>query len=92
MVEVVERFIIDAKKAKRKKPTIKKGLESCIYGYDVDANMVESCINNLNFVVQRFGLTDIKWNIHNQDGLYVEGTFDFVIGNPPYISYLDLDK
>lgn len=92
LVEVVERFIADAKKAKRKKPTIKKGLESCIYGYDVDAGMVEKCINNLNIVAQRFGFTDVQWNIHHQDGLYVEGTFDYVIGNPPYISYLDLDK
>ena len=92
LVEVVERFILDAKKARRKKPTIKKGLESCIYGYDVDSNMVERCINNLNIVAQRFGLTDIQWNVHHQDGLYIEGSFDYVIGNPPYISYLDLDK
>ena len=92
LIEVVERFIVDAKKVRRKKPTIKKGLESCIYGYDVDADMVEKCINNLNIVAQRFGLTDIQWNVHHQDGLYIEGQFDFVVGNPPYISYLDLDK
>ena len=92
LVEVVERFIVDAKKSMKNKSTIKKGLESCIYGYDVDSNMVESCVNNLNNVAQRFGLTDIRWNIHNQDGLYAEGTFDYVVGNPPYISYLDLDK
>ena len=92
LVEVVERFIVDAKKSRKKKTTIKKGLESCIYGYDIDSNMVESCINNLNNVAQRFGLMDIQWNIHHQDGLYIDGTFDYVIGNPPYISYLDLDQ
>lgn len=92
LVEVVERFIVDAKKSRKKKTTIKKGLESCIYGYDIDSNMVESCINNLNIVAQRFGLMDVQWNIHHQDGLYIDGIFDYVIGNPPYISYLDLDQ
>lgn len=92
LVEVVERFIADAQRLKKKKTSIKKGLESCIYGYDVDFNMVKSCINNLNNVAQRFGLMDVQWNIHHQDGLYIDGLFDYVVGNPPYISYLDLDQ
>ena len=92
LVEVVERFILDAKKAGKKRPTIKKGLETYIYGCDIDSNMVESCINNLNNVAQRFGLMDVQWNIHHQDGLYIDGLFDYVVGNPPYISYLDLDQ
>ena len=92
LVEVVERFILDAKKARKKKPTIKKGLETYIYGYDVDSNMVERCINNLNTIAQRFGLMDVQWNIHHRDGLYIDGLFDYVVGNPPYISYLDLDQ
>lgn len=94
LVEVVERFIADAKKSKKTNATIKKGLESCIYGYDIDSKMVEACINNLNEVAGRFKIRNVKWNIHNQDGLYAEenNEFDYVIGNPPYISYLDLDK
>ena len=81
LVEVVERFIADAQRLKKKKTSIKKGLESCIYGYDVDFNMVKSCINNLNNVAQRFGLMDVQWNIHHQDGLYIDGLFDYVVGN-----------
>lgn len=92
LVEVVERFILDAKKVRKKNKTIKSALESCIYGYDVDPKMVETCIKNLNNVAQSFGIVDINWNIHNQDGLYIDGAFDYVVGNPPYISYLDLDQ
>lgn len=92
LVEVVERFILDAKKVRKKNKTIKNALESCIYGYDVDPKMVETCIKNLNNVAQSFGIVDINWNIHNQDGLYIDGAFDYVVGNPPYISYLDLDQ
>lgn len=90
LVEVVDRFIADAKKSRKHKNTIKKGLESCVFGYDVDPKMVRACIENLNTVAQRYGLKDVQWNVFNRDGLYIENTFDYVIGNPPYISYLDL--
>lgn len=91
LVEVVERFIADAKKSRKHKETIKKGLESCIFGYDVDPKMVEICIGNLNNVAHNYGLKNVQWNVFNQDGLYVENTFDYIVGNPPYISYLDLN-
>ena len=92
LVEVVERFIVDAKKSRKHKTTIKKGLETCIFGYDIDPKMVDACIEKLNNVALCFGLKDIQWNIHNKDGLYIDGSYDYVIGNPPYISYLDLDQ
>ena len=92
LVEVVERFIIDAKKLRKHRQTIKKELESCIFGYDIDPQMVDACIDNLNNVALRYGLKDIQWAIHNKDGLYIDGSFDYVVGNPPYISYLDLDQ
>lgn len=93
LIEVVERFITDGKKTRKKTSTIKKGLESCIYGCDVDSKMVEACINNLNGVAERAGISNVQWNIFNADGLYLNDpvTFDFVIGNPPYIAYADLD-
>lgn len=93
LIEVVKRFIADAKKSKKRKVTIKKGLESCIFGCDVDPKMVESCIKNLTTVAEQAGLFDIQWNIFNVDGLYLNDpvAFDFVVGNPPYIAYADLD-
>lgn len=94
LVEVVDRFIADAKRSKKRKATIKKELESCIYGYDIDLNMVNTCIENLNNVAKRWGLLDIQWNIHNEDGLDIDGgiKFDYIVGNPPYIAYVDLDE
>ncbi len=91
LVEVVQRFIADAKKQKKRKAIIKKGLESCVYGYDIDPKMVNTCIENLNKVASTAGITNVKWNIFNEDGLYIQDTFDYVIGNPPYIAYLNLD-
>ena len=94
LVEVVERFIADAKKSRKKKSIIKAGLETCIYGCDIDSLMVGKCIENLNTVAEREGIINVDWKIYNHDGLYVGNAneFDYVVGNPPYISYLDLDK
>ncbi len=93
LIEVVKRFIADAKRSRKRKSTIKRGLESCIFGCDVDPKMVESCIKNLNAVAEHTGLFDVQWNIFNMDGLYFNDpvAFDFVVGNPPYIAYTDLD-
>lgn len=93
LVEVVQRFIDDAKKHKKRKATIKKGLENCIFGYDIDPQMVKNCIENLNKVASSAGLFDIQWNIFCEDGLYInDNAFDYVVGNPPYIAYSDLDE
>ena len=44
---------------------------------DMSDNNIDniSCmgIENLNNVAMRFGLKDIQWNIHNKDGLYIDG-------------------
>lgn len=93
LIEVVNRFIADGKKTRKRKSTIIRGLESCVFGCDVDPKMVESCIKNLNVVAEHAGLFDVHWNIFNMDGLYLSDPigFDFVVGNPPYIAYADLD-
>lgn len=91
LVEVARRFITDAQNAKKSKKKIIHGLESCIFGYDIDPEMVEKCKKNLNDVAQSFGLINVQWSVFNQNGLYINEKFDFVVGNPPYISYLNLD-
>ncbi len=93
LVEVVRRFVSDAIKQNITKRKIKSALEKCIFGCDIDRDCVELCIKNLNAVALDLGFKNIKWNITLCDGLYYDNSskFDFVVGNPPYISYLDLD-
>lgn len=93
LVEIVRRFVSDAIKQNITKRKIKYALEKCIFGCDIDRDCVELCIENLNVVALNFGFKNIKWNITLCDGLYYDNSskFDFVVGNPPYISYLDLD-
>lgn len=71
---------------------IKKGLESDIYGIELDKKHYDNCIENLNILALKYNLKDIKWNIFNIDTLNKEWdiSFDYIVGNPPYISYKDM--
>lgn len=93
LIEVVRRFIEDAMTQNISRTRIKTALQTCIWGCDIDAKCVDMCINNLNSTASEYGLQNINWNILKCDGLYLNENirFDYVVGNPPYISYLDLD-
>lgn len=89
--EVLIRFIEDAQKAKIENQTIKAKIENNIFGFDIDENAVKKCISILNDIAWKYGLKNIKWNILKADSLdksFVNrffDSFDFVVGNPPYI-------
>ncbi len=93
LVEIVRRFVADAVKQNITKRKIKNALEKCIFGCDIDPECVDICIKNLDAIALSFGIKNIQWNVSLCDGLYFDtySEFDFVVGNPPYISYLDLD-
>ncbi len=89
--EVLVRFIEDAKKAKIENKAIKEKIENNIFGFDIDENAIKKCILILNGIAQKYNLKNIKWNILKTDSLdrsFVSrffDSFDFVVGNPPYI-------
>ena len=94
LVETVRRFIEDGTAKNISKVKIKHALQKCIWGCDVDENCVEKCIDNLDRIAREYGLHSIKWSVSKCDGLYFDNgiRFDYVVGNPPYICYLNLDK
>ncbi|WP_313413250.1 Eco57I restriction-modification methylase domain-containing protein [Sedimentibacter sp.] len=93
LTEIVRRYIIDALTQNKKIEEIRQGLQSDVYGIEIDEVHYKNCINNLTYVAESFNIFNVKWNVFNGDFLkqnYVN-MFDFVIGNPPYITYRDLD-
>ncbi|HHP1041287.1 N-6 DNA methylase [Bacillus sp. JKS001846] len=94
LIEIVRRYIEDSLNRGISLEKIKKGLELDIYGCEIDSVHYENCIKNLNSIAAEYNLDNISWNILNKDILKVslDIKFDFVIGNPPYINYRDLDK
>lgn len=93
LIEVVKVYINDCKKKKISKTDIKKGLENDIEAFEIDLEKLEICKKNLNDLCEKYRIFDVNWNIHNEDALkfsYIR-KYDFIVGNPPYISYRDLE-
>lgn len=92
LIEAVKVYINDCKKKKIPKSDIKKGLENDIEAFEIDLEKLEICKKNLNDLCEKYKIFDVNWNIHNEDALKFKYTrkYDFIVGNPPYISYRDL--
>lgn len=90
--EIVRRYILDSRRENIADADICRGLERDIYGFERDEHYYHICLEALDAVADRYGLREIHWNIHKEDALshVVPETFDFVVGNPPYITYYNL--
>lgn len=91
--EIVRRYITNSREEGYSNEQIIYGLENYITGYDIDSMCVNNCIKNLDALAAEYGLFGIHWNICQQDYLKcTPGCYDYIIGNPPYITYHDLSK
>lgn len=91
--EIAERYISVLKKKKYSKDEIRKQLELNIVGCDIDEQCVNKCVEKLNRAALKHNIKSVNWNITVTDGLFIEENkkYDYVVGNPPYIAYKDLD-
>ena len=91
---VVSRYIMDAKESGYSNEEVKHGLENDIYGAEIKKDTYKICIKNLNNVAEEYGIYDVEWKVFNRDILRekINIKFDYVIGNPPYISYKNLNE
>lgn len=93
LVEVVKRYIADARDNQHTPVEIAGGLEKDIVAYEVEQEKIEICLRRLNDLISMEALPEIKWNIKHQDFLKSdEQNAEFIIGNPPYITYHDLTQ
>ncbi len=90
----VERYIQDALRQGFTTKEIVLGLEKDIYGVEIVETTYSKCVNNLNDIAKRYALGNVQWKIFNSDILTfpLQCKFDYVIGNPPYIAYRNLEK
>lgn len=93
LCEIVRRYIQDARCHHYSNEEIVNGLGRDICAYEIDCDCIRKCKKRINGVAYGFGLKGIKWNIKKEDFLKSkEETYDFIIGNPPYITYHDLSE
>lgn len=91
--EIVIRYIKDCKRRGLSRTKIKNGLGRDIFGIELDPVLHQKCIDTLDSITDNFNLKRVNWQIKQADALRepYSHTFDFVVGNPPYVSYWDLE-
>ena len=92
LVEIIERYINDCKKHNFSNDDIMNGLSKDIYGFEIDEEIYNRCLDRIRIVLDKNGLKYKKMNLFNDDSLVSHlKEFDYVVGNPPYISYKELN-
>lgn len=94
LAAIVKRYIRDCMLKGFSLHIISQGLEHDIFGIEIDKRLYEACIRKLNLIVEAYNIPPVKWKLYNIDALFWESStkFDFIIGNPPYITYNDIDE
>ncbi|MBK5158616.1 N-6 DNA methylase, partial [Streptococcus sp. 23.2] len=94
LLKAVERYIKSAQSAGITKRELMKDLEQYFIGYEIDKSVIDACISKLDHLLLKYGLKNIKWDIRNEDYLKssLEVRVDYIVGNPPYITYQELLK
>ncbi len=96
LIEVVKRI---AKMSHRE--DLEKNL-AAVHGWDIDEIAVEQCKENLTRLIEAFGV-QVNWNVSARNALHQlpkrdmfvadeAQTFDFIVGNPPYIRIQHLEE
>ncbi len=95
LIGIVKRYIEDCLNSGLTTEQIKEGLESDIYAADIDADCCSKAGERLNLIALKYGIRNVRWNLLNIDTLFDTNVcleFDYIIGNPPYISYKDIES
>lgn len=93
ITKIVERYIKDAIASQVSLNEIKIGLERDIWGFETDYELISQCKQNLDVIANKYMINNVAWNLINEDVLKNNNIkFQYIISNPPYITYNDLTK
>lgn len=92
LAEIVKRFIADGKRQGYSSTDIANELANNVVGYEIDQSKIQICKRRLNKILREENIPRVKWNIRKKDFLKAKETADYIIGNPPYITYHDLTE
>ena len=91
LVEIVKRYVNDCRRNGYNDETIREGIYRDITAFEVDSDYIKKCKGNIKKLSKELGIKGIKCNIISQDYLKTEPfEYNYIIGNPPYITYHDL--
>lgn len=90
---VVRRYISSSLKEGHTPSEISDGLSKDIFGFEIDSEKFNTTVDRLNKILHDFKIPGVKWSLCNADYLkhVSKRRYDFIVGNPPYIDYRDLN-
>ena len=91
---IVERYIQDSLARQIAPDAISQNISRDIYGIELDEKLYAECLYKLNAMISEYNLPTVDWSLFHGDALKrnFDVLFDFIVGNPPYINYQDMDE
>ena len=91
---IVKRYILSCINEKVPVEIISENIGNDIIGIELDEELFCKCKEDLNTMVEEYKLPPVNWNLYNENALTYETNllFDLIVGNPPYITYKDIDE
>lgn len=91
---VVRRYIEDSIDAGLTPEVISDNLSKDIYGIELDKDLYIQCMGRLDRIASEYNIPSVHWSLFNENALTWDTTlcFDYIVGNPPYINYKDIDE
>ena len=92
--EILKRYIEEGIAQELSSEVIAEKLSKDIVGIELDTFLYNAALEELNSLIEARGLPPVTWSLFNDDFLAhgFEQRFDNIIGNPPYLSYRDIDE
>lgn len=93
LIAIVSEYIKACKQKHFSEQTISQHLSSNIYGIELDKDLFRQTKRKLNKLTDNNNIPRVKWKLFNVDALFWKRniSFDYIIGNPPYIAYSEID-
>lgn len=93
IARIAELYIQAGFKQALKADEIAEMLSHNIVGIEIDADLCKKCRCLLNGLANSYGIQNISWDLRNRDALSTASNelFDYVIGNPPYLEYKEIE-
>lgn len=94
LILAVEEYIKEARKQNISNEQIKQQLEKYFVAFEIDKSIIIKCKKRLDDLVSFYNIFNVKWNIKNENYLFYKDKInaDYIVGNPPYIRYTDIEE